>query len=359
MTDSTPQYQFHTSTTDAWHAMLKACSDAKKSIYLEEYILSPDTIGTAFVDVLSRKAQEGLTVKLLLDWYGCRDLKKSEQYQRLLDSGVQVHFFRPPKWDWLMKSPRLFPRDHRKLLILDDAITFVGGVCIYDNITHWRDTMVELSGSITEQFLHTFHRMWQKVEGDERDITANPSFETSSGFSVYANAPDSNENHFVDKLIDRIKSAKHSIKLTSPYFTPGEKLLPVMQDALSRNVKLEILLSNYSKYLPYVVGKMQCGRLIEHGAHIYYYEPTMLHLKMMIIDSEWSAIGSCNLDGLSIHHNQEVMLVSVYPEFTASLDKHFEVDKSSSVRFSYADWQARPVSQKIAGCVLLPFRHYL
>jgi len=250
MTDNDLQYQFHTDTTQAWDAMLHACSDAQTSIYLEEFILAPDTIGTAFVDVFIRKAQEGLTVKLILDWYGCKELKWSEQYQRLVDGGVEVAFFRPPSWKWLFKNPNLFPRDHRKLLIIDEHVTFVGGVCIYDDITHWRDTMVELSGSITQQFLHIFNRMWEKIEGDETTITAHPGFETHTGFSVYANAPDSDESHFTDALIEQMEGATNSIKLATPYFTPGSKLLPALEAALARGVKVEILLSNYSKYAP-------------------------------------------------------------------------------------------------------------
>ncbi len=310
MIDNNLYYKFHTSTTDAWNAMISGCKNAKKTIYLEEYVLNPDKIGSSFVEVLSQKAREGLKVKLLLDWYGCRDFKKSQQLCSLIDAGVEVEFFREPKWEWLVRSPRLFPRDHRKLLILDETTVFVGGVCIYDEITNWRDTMVEISGPITKQFLHIFHHMWQLVKNNKSDLKIHPNFESTNDFSVYANAPNLNENHFSTELLKRIRNATDSIKLTSPYFTPNSELLYALKDALSRNVKLEILLSNYSKYAPYVVGKAQCGKLIEQGAHIYYYEPTMLHLKMMIIDEDWSAIGSCNLDGLSIHHNHEVMLVS-------------------------------------------------
>lgn len=361
MNQISPIIDYHTTTIDAWDAMLGACEKAAFSIDLEEFILAPDSIGHQLLNVLMKRAEDGIRVRLLLDWWGCRKLAKSEKRKQLEQAGVEIRFFRPPEWNWLTSSPRFFPRDHRKILIIDKETTFAGGVCFYDAIKDWRDTMVEISSPLTEQFLHIFNATWQKVEKhvDESTVEAHPDFETIREFSVYANAPDSGEKHFTEALLEHVAQAKHNLKLAAPYFTPGNTFLPALLDALERKVTVEILLSNYSKYAPYVVGKRICGKLLEHGAQIYYYEPTMLHLKMMTIDDGWSAIGSCNLDGLSLHHNQEAMLVSTDRGLTNELVKHFEKDKLGSVRFSYTDWQARPLSQKLSGAILAPVKHYL
>lgn len=339
--------------------MLRACEEAESSILLEEFILEPDEIGRRFTDVFIRRAEEGLEVRLLLDGFGCRALMRSDLNDRLEAAGVKVRYFRPAelRWRTLIRGP--FPRDHRKLLILDRQKTFVGGVCIYDEISDWRDTMVEVDGPLTRQFTHVFEGMWDKVAGDETEVEAHPDFETNSEFSVYANAPDSDEHCFTDELISRIEQARDSIRMTTPFFTPGSTLLPALEGALARGVKTEIILSDYSYYAPYVVGKRLCGDLIRRGAEIYFYEPQMLHLKTMIIDAEWAAIGSCNLDGLSIHENQEAMLASTQPAFVQALDRQYDDDLASSARFTLTDWQARPLHQKLAGWLLSPFRRYL
>jgi len=353
-------HTYHTTTTDAWDAMLNACSAANSSIYMEEFIIEPDSIGDTFMEVLERKASEGVEVKLLLDGWGCRKVKGSFRFKRMVQAGVKIAFFRPFSFTWLIKPSEIFPRDHRKIFIIDREKTFVGGVCIYDDIKDWRDTMVELSGGLTKQFIYIFENTWRKSEAENpEETTAHPAFETEASFSVYANAPDSEEHYFTDALIARINTAQHSVKLATPYFTSKNRIVPALIEAAQRGVDVTLILSNYSKYSPYVVGKALCGELISRGVKIYYYEPTMLHLKMMIIDEAWAAIGSCNLDGLSINHNQEAMLVSTDDNFIKELSGHFADDETSSVRFSYADWQTRPLSQKIMGAVYMPFAKYL
>ena len=353
-------HAYHTNTTDAWEAMLSACERATKSIHLEEYVLDPDTIGTRFCEVLKRQAFAGVKVHLLLDWWGCREFKASHLCRQLGDAGVSIRFFRAPSWRWIAQSPRFFPRDHRKILILDEDEAFIGGVCLYDKVKNWRDTMVQLSGGgIAKQLLHVFHQTWHKTSNEDSLHKAHPDFETDAHFSIYANAPDSDENQFSGWLIEHIEQAKQSIKLSTPYFTPGHQLMSAFLAALGRGVNIEIILSHYSKFAPYSYGKHCLGELIKAGAAIYYYQPIMLHLKMMLVDEQNAAIGSCNLDGLSLYRNQEVMLTSCDEAFTRELSSHFETDKTASARFSYADWESRPLHQKIAGYALQPFTMYL
>lgn len=339
--------------------MLQACADARSSIRFEQYVLDPDTIGKRFIHMFIRKAHEGVSVQLLLDWYGSRALYASDEVKRMTDAGIHIRFFRPPSPAWLLRGPRLLPRDHRKMLMIDDRTTFIGGVCVYDATTDWRDTMIELSGTITQQCLHIFNQTWLKISQDECSIKAHPDFETDMHVSVYANAPDSDEHLFTDALIEKIYHATDHIILATPYFTPGRTLLPALTDALKRGVRLDIILSDQSKYAPYVVGKALCGTLIQQGACIYYYKPSMLHLKMMIIDHTWAAIGSCNLDGLSMHRNQEVMLTITCPDVITTLHTHIKKDISESSVFSYTDWKNRPLSQKISARLLSPFKSYL
>lgn len=339
--------------------MLAACESGQSTIDFEEFIFDPDEIGHRFLNLLKSKSANGVRVRLLLDWWGCAKLRQAKStLSELKKAGIEVRFFNPLSWHWLARLS-LFPRDHRKLLIVDGDVAFAGGVCVYDEIKGWRDTMVEVSDSLIHQLSHIFERTWSRTESDAQDTNIHPKFETHPTISVMANAPDADERYFTEELISQIEKAKHSIKLETPYFTPGPLLMPALRDALARDVKVQIILSNYSKYQPYVVGKYICGELIERGAEIYYYEPVMLHLKMMIVDDDWSAIGSCNLDGLSIHQNQEAMLVSNDRYFSEELISHFDEDLKNAVRFTHEDWRSRPLSEKLAGYALFPFRRYL
>ncbi len=356
---TSPIRGYYTSTTDAWEAMLNACAQASSSIYMEEYVFEPDTIGNKFMDIFIEKARAGAEVRLLLDWWGCKRIKSHSVLNRLSEAGITVRFFRPPEWQWLYRSPRFLPRDHRKIFLIDGKRAFAGGVCINDRYADWRDTMVEVSDTLVEQLHHVFEQTWRKTEIDERKALAHPDFSTLENYSVFANAPDSDEHKFIELLRNKLDEAKQSIKLITPYFTPDDNMINLLQSALSRDVSVELLLSRYSKYSTYVVGKKMCGPLLEAGAIVRYYQPSMLHLKTMLVDESWCAIGSSNLDGLSLHHNQEVMLTSTDKSFVNELLSHYEADIAKAQKFTLSDWQNRRLSEKLMGQLLSVFKHYL
>ncbi|WP_417450080.1 phospholipase D-like domain-containing protein [Kordiimonas sp.] len=355
--DSAP-YRFHHTVTGAWRAMLGACKEAKTSIDLEEFIMLPDEIGRRFTDTLCASAERGVRVRLLLDWWGSREMKSSSQLRRLKESGVAVSFYRPPSLKTLAPV-KFFPRNHRKVLIVDKQTAFAGGVCIFDNIRDWRDSMVEFNGDVTDQLLTLFNTTWNFVNDGTPIEEKGIDFSGERPYAIIANAPHTRNTDFTKAFRRQLKNAQQRVRLCTPYFSPIGEVLDPLFDLLDRGVELELILSDYSKYAPYVVGKKLCGQLIERGAQIYYYEPSMLHLKQVIIDDSWGAIGSFNLDGLSIRQNEEVMITTGDHDFVAELQTQFEKDRAQSVPFSLEHWRNRPLSEKITGTLLKPFRHYL
>ncbi|WP_417318892.1 phospholipase D-like domain-containing protein [Emcibacter sp.] len=350
---------YYTTTPSAWEAMLAECRDAEKSIRMEEYIFHPDSIGNRFIDLFIAKAREGVDVRLLLDWYGCLELIGSSRLKELENAGVRVCFFNKPRLAWL-KRFNFFPRDHRKILMIDERSAYIGGVCIYDTIHDWRDSMLRLEGKVIQQLRYIFEQSWAKSQAsDDEEIDAHPDFETDGDISIQANAPESGEHYFIDSLLEQIDAAEKSVKLATPYFTPDQRLSKALVRAVQRGVDVQILLSDYSGYAPYVVGKHCCGGLLAAGIRINYYEPSMLHLKMMIVDGNWAAIGSCNLDGLSLHQNHEAMLVSNRKEIVETLGDHFSRDLAQSPSYEMPDWRGRPLKEKLAGYLFYPFRRYL
>lgn len=351
--------KFHTNSNAAWKAMLNACSEAENSIYIEEYVLDPDDIGTRFIALAERKAKQGVTVKLLLDWWGCKPLYYSSIPQRLQKAGAEIKFYRTPRLSWLLNPTKLFPRDHRKLVVTDNAKAFVGGVCMYDKINHWRDTMVEFEGTLAPKLGQFFKQTWDNMPDKSNNEALLDRDNPSDAFRVFANTTHDKDTFFTTHFFEKLNSAQHNIKLVTPYFTPNEALMKTLIAACDRGVVVEILLSSHSKYAPYVVGKKLAGRLIEAGVKIFYYQPVMLHLKQIMIDDTWTAIGSFNLDGLSLQQNEELMLTSADKSFNQTLLEHYKADKNNAEHFTYQDWQARPLSEKVASKFLLPLRGYL
>ncbi len=351
-------YKFHHTVTGAWDAMIDACRGAEHSIDLEEYILLPGEIGDRFMNVLAAKASSGVRVRLLLDWWGCRDLLKSDKVDSLRAHGVEISFYRPPSLSSL--SPlKFFPRNHRKVLIVDGERSFAGGVCIFDDITDWRDSMVEYDGEVTTQLGRLFETTWNFTTKGTPIEKGGVDFSDRHAHAVIANAPHTNNADFTKLFREKLEKAHTRVRLSTPYFAPVKSILEPLFALLERGVTLEIILSDYSKYAPYVVGKKLCGPLIERGAQIYYYEPSMLHLKQVIIDDSWCALGSFNLDGLSIRQNEEVMVTTGDSTYITELQQQFEKDRAASRRFTYEEWRRRPLSEKLAGTLLFPFRRYL
>ncbi|WP_020400436.1 phospholipase D-like domain-containing protein [Kordiimonas gwangyangensis] len=351
-------YKFHHTVTGAWDAMLDACRSAERSIELEEFILLPGNIGDRFMNVLATKADAGVRVRLLLDWWGCRELMKSDKVENLRKHGVEVSFYRPPSAKTFAPL-KFFPRNHRKVLIVDGERSFAGGVCILDKISDWRDSMVEYDHEVTGQLSRLFETTWNFTTKGTPVEAGGVDFTDRHAYAVIANAPHTNNVDFTKVFIEKLENAHTRVRLVTPYFAPVADVLEPLYALLDRGVSLEIILSDYSKYAPYVVGKRLAGALIERGAKIYYYEPSMLHLKQVVIDDSWCAIGSFNLDGLSMRQNEEVMVTTGDSNFIAELQEQFERDLMHSRAFTMRNWKNRPLSEKLTGALLVPFRKYL
>jgi cardiolipin synthase len=341
--------------------MLKACEVAKHSIDVEEFVLLNDAVGHRFIECFKRKAQAGVKLRLLLDGYGSRELIDSDVMKSMQRLGIEVEFYRPPQWHKLWE---ILPRDHRKILIIDQKRAFIGGVCLYAPVRDWHDMMIEVqdAGLVTE-LNYMFDQSWKqqhKLAGLSEEENSHPDFEMHNELSIYANTPETEDSYFSEELLERISQSVKSIRLVSPYFTPTDELKRSLAFASDRGVKVDIILSRkLDNAMPYYVASQDAGELLKQGMRIYYFQPSVIHLKTMIIDDEWAAIGSCNLDGLSIHHNREAMLVGSEQRFVSNMIREFNQVKKQSIRFSFEDWQARSLHHKLFGQALSPLRHYL
>jgi cardiolipin synthase A/B len=337
-------------------AMLAAIRSAEKSITFETYIYWSGEVGKRFASSLGDRARSGVHVHLLLDWVG-----SSKIDPKLLDSmrtaGVEIEKYHPPNWYALTKFNN---RTHRKLLVVDGRIGFTGGVGIADewdgnaeDPSHWRDTHFRIEGPAVAQMQAAFLDNWLKVTGAVLDGPDYFPAETRSGdevAQVFKSSRDGgSESMHLMYLLSSV-AATRSIDLAMAYFVPDELSESALVDALKRGVKLRMILPG-----PYTdtevlrtASHAKWGRLLQAGAEIYEFQPTMFHCKVMIVDGLWTTVGSTNFDNRSFRLNDEANLNVLGAEFAARQTGVFSEDLKRSRRVTYEEWQNRPWTEKIA-----------
>ncbi len=342
-----------TNGVEIFPAMLKDIRSAKNSICFETYIYWSGNIGQQFTEALVERANAGIAVHLILDWFGAYRIKKS--LQMLKESGAQVQIFHPPRWHTLS---RLNNRTHRKLLIIDGLIGYTGGVGIADrwqgnarNPTEWRDTHFRVQGPVVGHLQSSFVDNWIKTSSNVLhgknyfpELHKQGS-SSAQGFSSSA-AGGSDSAHLM--FLFAIASAKKKILISSAYFIPDKLLINELIAARTRGVEIQIILpGHHTDAKPVQCASRACwGKLLQHGVKFFQFQPTMLHLKIMLIDQLWCTVGSMNFDYRSFHLNFESNLNFFDHELANKLEKQFEMDLAQSLEVKLQDWKNRPFIQK-------------
>jgi len=354
-------YNLHTSSNATWLAILEKIDEAHTEIIVEEFIITPCPIGTVFLKRLHQKAREGIQVKILVDWWGSKQLYFSKLLEIIQHDNLTIKFYNPPQWSWLLKPKRFFPRNHRKLFIIDQKIIFLGGVCLSQDIKNWRDTMLEIHDiDIVHKAHYFFQENWHSLKA--KNVHKYQEYyqnDLNAENDLIIHNPDDTQNVIYNNLCDKLKSAHTHIIISTPYLSLNQKFLDLLCNIAQKGVKIEIILSRYSEYSAYIVGQYQIGQLIKCGINVYYFNPSMFHLKAIVIDKKWSAIGSFNLDNLSIFHNEEIMFISACQKFAHKLVNHAKEDIELAEKMTYQTWQNRPIKDKIMEYVFYPFKYYL
>ena len=277
--------------------MLKAISEATQSIYIEMYIFLGDTENTHdFIGILKDKALQGVEIVIIADAYGSKDIKPSI-VSELRESGVEFIFFS----HWLKHT-------HRKLLIVDKKIAFLGGVNIERKIINWLDVQIKIEGKITKPILKSFAYAYKMSGGQKASILEyNDSSVTQKlkGWLI-DNWSTTHRSYYINNYYrQKIIGAKTLIQLVTPYLLPPRWLIALLDDAIRRGVEVEIILpQNTDIKMLNRVNYLNACRLAGIGIKFYFY-PQMNHSKLMLVDREEGVIGSQNLDVLSFSVNVE------------------------------------------------------
>jgi cardiolipin synthase len=336
-------------------AMLAAIRGAQRSITFETYIYWSGTIGKAFADALAERARNGVKVHVLLDWIGSEKIDPA-YLKEMEAAGVHLRRYNRPQWYTIH---RLNNRTHRKLLVVDGAVGFTGGVGVADewlgdaqDPQHWRDTHFRLEGPAAGQMQAAFLDNWTQATGEIlHGSDYFPALQPRGGSyaQVFVSSPGGGSESMQLMYLLAITAATGSIKLSMSYFVPDEVAIRTFVSAMRRGVKVQIITPGRHTDTEVVrkASRAKWGELLRAGAEIYEYQPTMYHCKVLIVDDVFVSVGSTNFDNRSFAVNDEANLNVYDAHFARRQAEVFAADLAKSRRITLEAWAGRPWQEKL------------
>ncbi len=340
-----------------YNELLADFEKAQKTIHIEIYKYLNDAFGTKFRDVLTRKCRQGVKVKLLIDSWGA--YVDDIFFKELIALGGQVRYFSKLKYtfDAFTKHHR---RNHRKIIIVDDRILYLGSANINDYSLNWRELIVKIEGSLALAFKKVFNDSWKIYEQALFKQRVHMRQISKGSFRIIRDVPSITKQRVKKQFENLIKQAKSEIILETPYFLPGFMLRKHLTDAAKRGVKVKVLTPKTSDVtFVDVLRSKYLGIFHRNQVEIMFYTPNNLHAKLMIVDKAIFFFGSANFDYRSFRYMFEVMLLGKDPGLMADLLQHVDETLEDCEPFDYDEWLARPFLHKVFEALLVPFRHYL
>jgi cardiolipin synthase len=338
-----------------YEAMLQDIENAKRYIYLEVYKFGNDEIGLRFREAFTRAAARGVHVKLLLDSWGVS--YNETFFSELINLGGEVRFFRKIiyTFDFFTKNHR---RNHRKFLLIDDYISYMGSANITGYSLQWRESMIRLTGGITLMFKRSFldsYKIYKKYIFNKFAYKKSKFLEQ---FELVEDMPSIYRQRIKTKLERLFIKAKNEIIIETPYFLPGYKMRRCLIDAARRGVSVKIILPRHSDVRSIdLLSSKYYGFYHSNNISLIFYSLNNLHAKVLLIDGETFGIGSPNIDYRSFRYQHEVMLFGAHKGIVADVRQHIDETMQNCLEFDHVSWMRRPRIEKVLGWMLLPFRH--
>lgn len=335
-------------------AMLEAVSEAERTVNFETYVFRDGRLPQAFLDAFSERARAGVEVRLVLDWYGSRQMSEADLAQ-LEEAGVLFVRFRPIAWHDLDRANN---RTHRKILVVDGRVGFIGGANIGDewlgdarNPDEWRETHFRLDGPAVAELQAIFAENWEEATGElllgERFF---PDIAEVGDVPVQIAASETGERNVIYMmLLTAIASARDHVRIGVPYFVPDDISVGQLRLARARGVAVDVLVPgpHMDKEFVLSASRQHWGALLEAGVRIHEYQPTMYHAKIVVVDEAVASIGSANFDERTFRLNDEANLFVYDPEIVAEQVALFEADLALSREVTLEEWRERPFRQRL------------
>lgn len=346
----------------AFEAMLEAIQSARHHIHLEFFIFHPDELGKEVLGILTAKAKSGIEVRLLYDAMGSHHLPQ-RLVKPLRAVGGKVSEFLPI--NPLRRRFQINMRNHRKILVVDGNVAFVGGLNIGDEYVgknayfgYWRDTHMLIRGPAVRYVQAVFCEDWDfAAEENLRDAEGSPSgcryFEPTPvqgpcALQIIDSGPDRDMKSIREIYFAAILRARRRVWIASPYFVPDAGILDALRLAAYLGVDVRFLGQfRPDKWVPQLAAQYYWGPLLEVGVKIYQYTRGMMHAKVMIVDDDWASVGSANLDNRSLHLNFELNCLIYTPDAVRQLAETFEQDLENSIRLDTHSYLHRPFATRL------------
>jgi cardiolipin synthase len=347
-----------------YDAELAAIRAAKDTVHMERYIFAKGEVAARYVDALAERARAGVKVKVVLDYVG--SFGTPDKYvQPIRDAGGRVCWYQPIGW---ANAKRFNNRTHRELLVVDGRVGFVGGAGVADwwykaadGKPQWRDTMFRVEGDMLLGLQSTFAENWLESSGEilSGDADHFPACrgegwdEDRKGESglVVISSPSAGRATRARILFQvLLASATKSIDVTTPYFLPDRSARGEMiKAARERGVRVRILVPGHhaDHLMTRRAGRRRFGTLLEAGAEIYEYGPSMIHAKVLVVDGVWAVVGTANFDNRSFGLNDEVNLAINDRGLATRLGQDYDRDLSNSRRVTLEEWRKRPATERV------------
>lgn len=333
---------------------------AKQSVHLEYFNFRNDSIASLLFDILREKRKEGVEVRAVFDGFGNdsnnRPLKK-EHLEKLRADGIQIYEFDPIRFPWIN---HIWPRDHRKIVVIDGRIGYTGGMNVADyyvvgseQVGEWRDMHCRIEGSAVNELQKIFVRFWKRLS--KEDLTDPKYFQgTKAGnkmVGIINREPRITNEVMRSFYIDALDNAKDSIKIINPYFVPTNKVMKALKRCAERGVKMDILISaKYDEPVTPDIVMYNMKKLIKRGVNVWRYRPGFHHSKIMMVDGKYCTVGSANLDARGLRYDYEVNALIIDEETTKKLNQKFIEDTGKSDYLSMEEWKkSRTTWQRFKG----------
>lgn len=337
--------------------LLEDIEQAKNHIHLQYYILKNDQLGKRLVEALTKKAEQGVMVRVLYDDLGSRGLRKSF-FANLRKAEGEVEVFFPSKLRWI--NLRLNYRNHRKLVIIDGQIGYVGGFNVGDEYLgldpkfgYWRDTHLRIQGQAVYAIQTRFILDWNQATHKrkisfEHDHFPEPSVQGGSCMQIVTSGPDSEWEQIKNGYIKMISTAKSSICIQTPYFIPDASLLDALKIACLSGVDVKLMIPNKPDHpFVYWATMSYIGEMLNSGAKVYIYDNGFIHAKTIVVDHEISSVGTANIDVRSFKLNFEVNAFIYDTKIAEKLYDVFHEDMALSKELTLQAYHQRSRSIKI------------
>jgi cardiolipin synthase len=345
-------------------AMLAAVRTARKTINFEAYIFYSDAVGEQFRNALCERARAGTEVRVLLDGIGSGWRLKNSDVRMMRQAGCKFAYYHPTH---SLRVDRTNRRSHRRILVVDGKVGFTGAIGFAEkwaghaqDENHWRDAQLRIEGPLVAGLQAAFQEHWVKSFGEALSGAAQ--------FPALADAGDLKAQVVSSRsfsmapvpLVEAVgfTAATKRIWITNAYCTPTSDQVEQLVKAVDRHVDVRLLLPgpNNDQPLTKSAGRTAYGKLLEGGVKIFEYQPTMIHVKSMVIDSFFSMFGSSNLDARSSEINEELDVVVYDEKFGREMERVFEKDLAQSREYTLEQFNNRSVWERVTEWLALPLR---